>query len=119
MDRKTLRSLPVKDRDMFLKASVAMAQIGDAIVTADEFIGGIETGDAAKIDAIESLEVAKKAIRELNVSLSDYLKIYAAWLDQDRELTIAAGLLKEIPNAIEEYRMRAYPKLYPRIRKNP
>lgn len=104
---------------MFLRDSVAMGEIGDAIVTASDFIGGIESGDAAKIDAIEALDAAKGAIETINISLGDYLKIYAAWIDQERELMIATKLLEEIPHAIEEYRMRAYPKLYPRIRKDP
>ena len=119
MEKSVLRQLPVKDRDMFINAYVAVGIIGDAVTTAQEFICGIESGDAAKIDAIESIEQAKKHIETINVSLGDYLKIYRAWIDQERELRIAVELLEEIPNAAKEYRMRAYPKLYPRIRKDP
>lgn len=119
MDKSVLRSLPVKDRDMFINASVAVGIIGDALTTAEEFICGIETGDAARVDAIESIEQAKKSIETIIVSLGDYLKIYRAWIDQERELRIAVELLEEIPYAVQEYRMRAYPKLYPRIRKDP
>jgi len=119
MDRSVLRSLPVKDRDMFINASVAAGIISDALTTSGEFICGIVIGDAAKIDAIESIEQAKNSIETINVSLGNYLKIYRAWVDQERELRIAVELLEEIPNAAKEYRMRAYPKLYPRIRKDP
>ena len=119
MDRSVLRSLPVKDRDMFINASVAAGIISDALTTSGEFICGIVIGDAAKIDAIESIEQAKNSIETINVSLGNYLKIYRAWVDQERELRIAVELLEEIPNAAKEYRMRAYPKLYPRSRKDP
>ena len=119
MDRSVLRSLPVKDRDMFINASVAAGIISDALTTSGEFICGIVIGDAAKIDAIESIEQAKNSIETINVSLGNYLKIYRAWVDQERELRIAVELLEEIPNAAKEYRMRSYPKLYPRIRKDP
>ena len=119
MDKSVLRSLPVKDRDMFINASIAVGIIGQALTTSEEFICGVVTGDAAKIDVIESIEQAKKSIEAINVSFQDYLKIYRSWIDQERELRIAVELLEEIPYAVQEYRMRAYPKLYPRIRKDP
>lgn len=84
MDKSVLRSLPVKDRDMFINASIAVGIIGQALTTSEEFICGVVTGDAAKIDVIESIEQARKSIETINVSLGDYLKIYRAWVDQER-----------------------------------
>ncbi len=47
-------------------------------------------------------------------------KLDKAFQAQSKELLIATNYLEEIdPRHLSEYRMRAYPKIHPRIRSNP